>query len=188
LNGGAGSNVLAGGTGKDSCTSGPIFEKCELGAPSSCADGIQDGTETGLDCGGGCGGCPNGGTCSGGNDCLSGVCSVGVCQDVPGGIRVLPLVQTDWGGGYCVALDVTNARSISTTDWTTTLNLNQTTIFNSWNATFSGNAGVITVTPTLTSDEAIAPGATNGDVGFCANRNVPNSGNLPSVVAATATF
>ena len=188
LNGGAGTNVLSGGTGNDHCASGPIFEKCEFGSPNSCADGVQDGTETGLDCGGGCGGCPNGGTCGGGNDCLSGVCSVGVCQDIPGGIRVVPLVQTDWGGGYCVALQVTNARAISTTNWTTTLNLNQTTIFTHSNGTFSGSSGVITVTPTLMSDQAIAPGATDGDVSFCANRNVSNSGNLPLVVAASATF
>ena len=188
LNGGAGSNVLAGGAANDNCAAGPIFEQCEFGAPDSCADGVKDGTETGLDCGGGCGGCANGGTCAGGNDCASGVCAGGVCQDVPSGIRVVTVVQTDWGGGYCVGVDVTNARAISTTGWTATINLNQTTIFSSSNATFSATSGVVTVTPTLAVDRAIAPGATNGHVSFCANRNLSNSTNLPIVVGDTATF
>ncbi|MFL5306423.1 MAG: hypothetical protein ACJ8F1_14495 [Polyangia bacterium] len=188
LNGGAGSNVLAGGSANDNCAAGPIFEQCEFGAPNSCADGVKDGTETGLDCGGGCGACATGGMCVGSNDCLSGVCGAGFCQDVPSGIHVVPVVQTDWGGGYCVGLNVTNARAISTSSWTATVNLNQTTIFSSANATFSGAAGIVTVTPTFAADQAISPGATNGHVTFCANRNLANSANLPIVVGDTATF
>jgi Ca2+-binding RTX toxin-like protein len=56
LQGEAGNDNLAGGAGTDTCDGGAgsnTFELCELGAPNSCADGVQNGTETGLDCGGG---------------------------------------------------------------------------------------------------------------------------------------
>lgn len=192
LLGGNGDDVLAGGAGSnDTCNGGAganIFEQCEVGGTNACADGVRDGTESGVDCGGGCPACGTGQVCASGNDCLSGICSAGLCQSAPGGVRIVAATQTDWGGGYCVALQVTNAASLPTANWTVTFNTNQTTIFNSWNGAFSSNAGVVTVTPTLAGDQVVSPGQTNADVGFCANRNVPNSGRLPIVTSATGSF
>jgi cellulase/cellobiase CelA1 len=53
----------------------------------------------------------------------------------------LPVVESDWGAGYCVHLDVTNVKDEPTTTWVATVDTNQSTIFTSWNAEFSGNAG-----------------------------------------------
>jgi len=46
----------------------------------ACADGIKNGNETAIDCGGSCGPCDDGETCNGAADCLSAVCTSGVCQ------------------------------------------------------------------------------------------------------------
>ncbi len=51
-------------------------------ASGSCTDGIKNGDETGVDCGGACAPmsqCSNGGGCAVGMDCVSGLCSAGVC-------------------------------------------------------------------------------------------------------------
>jgi len=190
LDGGNGNDTLAGGPGNDTCTGGAgtnLFEQCEFGAPNSCADGVKDGTETAVDCGAGCGGCGTGLACGTGGDCLSGVCSAGVCQSVPGGIHVVPAVQTDWGAGYCVTLQVTNANNVPTTNWTVTVDTNQSTLFNSWNGTFVGT-GVITIKPSFSVDQVVAPGQTDGGLGFCANRTVAGSGRLPFVTSANGVF
>jgi cellulase/cellobiase CelA1 len=112
---------------------------------------------------------------------------VGVCQLLVGGIGVVPVVDTDWGGGYCVHLNVTNVEDVSTLDWSTTMYTTQSTIFTSWNAAFTPSSGPISVTPTAPY-RAIDPGETNGSIGFCANRTVPGSGLLPFVTGATAVY
>jgi hypothetical protein len=63
------------------------------------------------------------------------------------------------------------------------LNTNQSTIYNSWNATFAGTAPSYTVTP-LSWNAAIAPGASQ-TVGFCANDTGPSS--TPTVTSASGT-
>ena len=50
---------------------------CALG---SCDDHVKGGTETDVDCGGKCNGCGIGDKCLTGGDCLSRVCTGGVCQ------------------------------------------------------------------------------------------------------------
>jgi cellulase/cellobiase CelA1 len=115
------------------------------------------------------------------------VCS-GTCQSIPGGIAIVPVVETDWGGGYCVHLDVTNTATTPTTTWTSTINTNQSTIYTSWKGNFAGSSGSVTVTPALAATQVIDPGETNGSIGFCANRNVSGSGVLPFVVSASASY
>jgi len=75
-----------------------------------------------------------------------------------------------------------------TTNWSVSVNINQATTFNTWNGTFSGPGGVVTIAPTLPASQAIPSGGTDGSIGFCANRNVPGSGALPSVLSATGVF
>jgi hypothetical protein len=56
-----------------------------------------------------------------------------------------------------------------------------------WNATRSGDSGIITATPTIASSLVLAPGAEDETIGFCANRN-PGTHALPSLVSANGTF
>jgi hypothetical protein len=195
LQGGNGNDNLSGGPngpGNDTCNGGAgtnTFAQCELGGNAdTCADGVKDGTESGVDCGGGCRACAVGGQCTFSSDCLSNVCSANVCQLLVGGIGVVPVVETDWGGGYCVHLDVTNVEDVATLNWSASLNTNQSTIFSSWNGAFSGTSGAITITPNTAGNITIDPNETDGTIGFCANRNVSTSGLLPFVTAASASF
>ena len=70
----------------------------------TCSDGIKDGTETDIDCGGAtCPKCASGLHCLSGNDCLSGVCSGGICQ-VPScsdGVKNGTETDVDCGGASC---------------------------------------------------------------------------------------
>jgi cellulase/cellobiase CelA1 len=118
---------------------------------------------------------------------LSNVCSAGVCRLLVGGLAVVPVVDTDWGGGYCVHLNVTNVEDIPTINWSATMNTNQSTIFTSWNATFTPNSGAISVTPSV-DFRVIDPSETDVGIGFCANRNNPSSGLLPFTTGATAVY
>ena len=154
------------------------------GAAGTCPDGMQNGSETGLDCGGpACPACPNGQGCNQSSDCMSGNCSGGVC--VAGVPLSASLVTTaDWGGGYCVTLLVTNEGTVPTSTWSVTLDTNQSSIYTSWNGTFTGASGAISVAPGFFWNQVIPPGATNDSVGFCANRDVPGSGTLPFVLSA----
>jgi hypothetical protein len=192
LDGGNNNDTLAGGPNNDTCAGGAgvnTFAQCELGgAPNSCVDGVLNGTETATDCGGACPACDEGQVCASGGDCMSGVCSSGTCQDLPGGIHAAAVVTTDWGGGYCVTLAVTNLRSVPTVNWTLSLNTNQSTIYTSWNGSFSGSSGAVTVTPGFSWNQVIDPGETDSSIGFCANRTVPGSGLLPFVLSASGVY
>ena len=76
----------------------------------ACNDGVKNGTETGIDCGGTdcpnkCGtgqGCTNG---QGARDCISGVCTGGICQAPTCNDTVRNGTETDLdcGGGSCPA-------------------------------------------------------------------------------------
>jgi hypothetical protein len=172
------------------------FTQCQPPAPDSCLDGVKDGVETDVDCGKFCNvHCAVGQTCISGNDCASGLCGAGTCKPADGiGNSVAGLLQaslqitTDWGAGYCASLFVINNALQSTTNWSVVLNINQATTFTTWNGNFGGPGGIVTVSPTLAGSKTIPSGGIDGQTGFCANRNVPNSGALPSVVSATGVF
>ncbi len=191
LLGGNGNDILAGESGNDHCTDTAgtnVFEQCEYGAPNSCANLVVDGTETAVDCGGGCAPCDETLACLAGSDCQSNLCAAGVCQTLPGGIAVVLVLDADWGGGYCARLNVTNVKDVPTTSWTASVNTNQSTIYASWNGNFSPSSGVVVVTPTQASNQAIGPNLTDGSIGFCANRSVQGSSALPYVVSAAASY
>ncbi len=119
-------------------------------APATCTDGVQDGGETGVDCGG-----PNCAPCPSPN------------------VTTVVKVTSDWGAGYCAELDVTNPATVPTTNWSVSLNLNGSTITQTWNGVFSGSSGAITVGPGFDWNRIIPPGQTNTSVGFCAARPAP---------------
>jgi Ca2+-binding RTX toxin-like protein len=196
LQGGNGNDALVGGINNDTCNGGAginTFAQCEFGAPNSCANGVQDGTETDLNCGGACPKCPNGDTCISGGDCQSGLCSNGTCQPQTGGggggaLSTNLTISTDWGGGYCAVLNVTNSGTTATTSFTVNLNTNASTIYTSWNGNFVGSSGPVSVTPCCSWNTVVDPGETDSSIGFCANRTVSGSGTLPFVVSTTGVF
>jgi hypothetical protein len=49
-------------------------------------------------------------------------------------------------------------------------------------------SGASTVEPTSAAALVVQPGASNGSVGFCANRNVSGSGVLPFVTSASGKY
>jgi hypothetical protein len=169
----AGSDLVCAGTG---------------GSSPTCTDGVKNGSETDVDCGGGtCSPCANGDTCAVGSDCVSGTCTGGICVSPPAPLTVTFDTFSNWPSGYCTTLRVKNNAATATSNWGVVLNTNQSTIYTSWNATFSGTSGVVTVTP-LSWNRVIQPGATEASVGFCANRSVSGSGVLPIFVSSSASF
>jgi hypothetical protein len=87
--------------------------------------------------------------------------------------------------GYCVALKLGNSGTSPTSTWSAVLNLQGTTINNgSWNASFSGTSGTVTISNNQTWNASIPAGATAYDpnVGFCSTRNGTA---LPTVVSAS---
>ncbi len=154
---------------------------------ASCDDDLKDGEETDIDCGGPtCQHCANGQSCLASGDCVNGVCTGGHCQ-TGGSVSATTQVTADWGSGYCVTLRVTNHATAPTTSWVVSLNTNHSGIYTNWNGVFSGSSGALTIGP-VSWNSAIAPGATNDSIGFCANREQSGSGLLPNVLGASATF
>lgn len=191
LNGGPGNDYLEGGRGgNDQCNGGTgsnLFSGCETaGLVNACTDGVKNGGETALDCGGGgCTGCGGGLACNAGTDCLSGVCSGGVCQAPLGPVQAALYTTADWGAGYCVAIEATNVSGAPLSNWSVLFDTNQSTISSVSQGTASALAGTVRVSPGP-GFTTIAPGATRTGVGFCANRG-PTPGVLPKLYEATGT-
>lgn len=71
---------------------------------SNCTDGTLNGSETDVDCGGpDCPPCSDGSICVSGSDCLSGVCSGGICQPPTcnDGVQNGEETDIDCGGPEC---------------------------------------------------------------------------------------
>jgi len=102
----------------------------------------------------------------------------GTCQAATGKVSAQISIQNSWGSGYCANLTVTNTSSAAISDWQVGLNLNQSTITSSWNATFSGTGALRTVTP---SGGSLAAGSSLV-AGFCANSTGSNW--QPTVVSS----
>ena len=96
-------------------------------------------------------------------------------------------ISSQWATGYCVTINVTNTTAQPTTGYTLTLNTGASTINSQrWNGTFSGSTGNVTVTPAA-YHAVIAPGATDTQMGFCADRPSGSTA-LPTLVSATGSF
>lgn len=121
-------------------------------------------------------------------DCVTGVCRDGECVAGGGDDLVAAFrVTTDWGTGYCVALDVINRVGIDTTSWSVTYDVGSDIVYDSWNADFSDSTGQITATP-VSWNNVIAPDDPSDrvQVGFCVNRN--GGAGLPTVIDASGTY
>ncbi|MCB9593385.1 MAG: hypothetical protein H6719_11695 [Sandaracinaceae bacterium] len=94
--------------GDADCASGYCDPSSSTCATPTCTDTVQNQDETDVDCGGAtCPGCSDGGTCTAGTDCLSGVCDAAtmLCATPSCSDGVLNAAETgiDCGGGTCPA-------------------------------------------------------------------------------------
>jgi hypothetical protein len=126
---------------------GSLTATSEEALDPSCSDGVQNGDEVAVDCGGS----------------LCAAC-------VPVGLSGFATYPSDWGGGYCSVLHVTNTLPTTITNWTVVVGLQGTVVLHSWNSIRSGNTGTITFKPAYQWNSTLAPGATDSSVGYCASR------------------
>jgi cellulase/cellobiase CelA1 len=171
------------------CDEGPTPALASVPPPPSCSDGVLDGTETAVDCGGGvCPPCANGKTCLVSSDCQSDDCANGICAQPTQQLTASLTVFSDWGSGYCADLTVNNPTSQPTRSWTATATTGPASIYDTWNGTFSGASGTITITPSFSWNQVIPAGGADHSIGFCANRTPPTSGATPEVVSVAGSF
>jgi hypothetical protein len=154
----------------------------------TCGDGIKNAAETDVDCGSSsCSDCKVGKACLVNSDCLSDSCVGNVCATVNNISGTLAITQ-DWGGGYCVEVGATNRHATkTTTNWSISVATGDSAIYQIWGGTRVGNTGTVVLRPGA-GNTAVRSGATNVNVGFCANRTVAGAAVFPTVTATTATY
>lgn len=108
------------------------------------------------------------------------------CTAPAGSITAQLEVYNQWSTGYCARVKVTNTNSVPTSDWLVVVNSGNSNINQRWNTDFISGTGSHNVGP-IGWNNAIQPGVTSSDTGFCATRPA-GSNTLPTVVSATATF
>ncbi|XGV99157.1 MAG: cellulase family glycosylhydrolase [Leptolyngbya sp. BL-A-14] len=81
-------------------------------------------------------------------------------------LQVQSTIQSDWQTGFCTAIRVTNNGSRSSQHWRLKFQMNQATIRNSWNGTFTQQGSRYTVEPPEWG-RVIEPHQ-SVDLGFCA--------------------
>jgi hypothetical protein len=117
--------------------------------------------------------------CGGPNGCASSCLNCACPSPLQSSITLL----SDYGTGYCVGVNVTNNTSSTINSWTVGVRIDDAVLRTDayWNSRVDGTTGVILVS-SIYSWEAVAPGATNSQTGFCVYRGTP--GALPSYVSA----
>jgi hypothetical protein len=99
------------------------------------------------------------------------------------GISADLVLDSQWGQGYCARVIVRNDHPSATTgSWSVSLDLGPGTTFTTWDGVFSGNTGVVTVTPQ--SFNAAIPPSASRQFGVCAS--TPSSANQPSIRAVSS--
>ena len=122
--------------------------------------------------------------------------SLAACSSGPGastrsdplsanGVNATLRIQSDWKSGYCADVTLQNTGSAPVTSWTVVIDLHHSAVTNLWNGNVAASGSQITVTPSGAWNSAIAPGASLGAFGFCANAT--GSPYLPELISiATA--
>ncbi|WP_437983363.1 cellulose binding domain-containing protein [Sorangium sp. So ce117] len=99
------------------------------------------------------------------------------------GISADRVIDSQWAQGYCARIVVSNQHPSATTGtWSVALDVGPGAIFSSWDGTFSGSTGQITVTP-QGSNAAIPPSGSR-QFGFCAS--IPSPGIEPVVLSVSS--
>jgi Ca2+-binding RTX toxin-like protein len=106
---------------------------------------------------------------------------------VEGEVHATLSLFTDWGGGYCVGINVTNPGTEVATGFTVTVDTHEAEIYDIWNASSSAATGEVTIVPDFWWGVALDPGATDSSMGFCANRAVPGTPTA-TIVSTSAEF
>lgn len=88
---------------------------------------------------------------------------------------------SEWQSGYCATFTLTNTTQ-SPLAWRVDVDLNDATLSNGWNGTFTSSSEGISVTPAAWAP-TLAAGAVK-DFGYCANKTGPNW--APEVIGGTA--
>lgn len=99
------------------------------------------------------------------------------------GLSVSLIYQSDWQGGYCSTVSITNTGLSSISAWQVVINLGQSRLSQFWNGTTSLAGARMTVTPRRDNAQ-VSVGATTS-FGFCANAAGP--GYHPALVSAALT-
>jgi len=83
------------------------------GTAPSCVDGVKNGSESDVDCGGTCPKCADGRVCLVATDCVSGICSGGICRAAScmDGVKNGSESDIDCGGGDPMCPRCTNGRA-----------------------------------------------------------------------------
>ena len=88
-------------------------------------------------------------------------------------------LTTSWGTGYCANVNITNHGSSSVSTWTVVMQLNQASIYTSWNGNVAGSGSLKSVTP-VGWNAVIQPAGTQS-FGYCAN--VTGSNSTPQIIS-----
>lgn len=97
------------------------------------------------------------------------------------GVTATLTTSSDWGTGYCADVALKNTSSTAVSSWQLLVNLNGSTVYQIWSATYSVSSGKMTVTPQAFNKSIPANGSVS--FGYCAN--APGSSNRPSLASLT---
>jgi aryl-phospho-beta-D-glucosidase BglC (GH1 family) len=100
------------------------------------------------------------------------------------GVDATLKLQSDWTTGYCAEVTLKNTSATPVTSWTAVVDLNQSTLSQSWNGTVTQSGSQITVKP-VDWNGNIAPGASLSAFGFCGNSTGSNY--RPTLVSLVVT-
>jgi len=89
-------------------------------------------------------------------------------------------LTNSWSSGYCANVNITNSGNVTASTWVVVLELNQASIYSSWNGTFVGSGSRKTVSP-VGWNAKVAPGVTLQAFGYCANTTGSNS--APKIIS-----
>ena len=116
----------------------------------------------------------------------NGSSSCGPPPPPPGNVTAQLEVYNQWSTGYCARVKVTNTNTVPTTDWLVVVNSGNSNVNQRWNTDPISGTGNHNVGP-IGWNNAIQPGVTNSDTGFCASRPA-GSNTLPQIVSASGTY
>jgi len=95
-------------------------------------------------------------------------------------------ISSDWGGGYCANVTISNGGSSAITSWTAVIQMNQSAMSSIWSATATQSGSSLTTLP-VSFNAAIAAGSSI-TFGFCANATgTPYQATTVSVTASGGT-
>ena len=106
----------------------------------------------------------------------------GLTQAATAGPNLKATIQqtNSWPSGYCANVNITNSGTAAASTWVVVLELNQASIYSSWNGNFAGSGSRKTITP-VGWNASVAAGATLQAFGYCVNTTGPNS--APAIIS-----